>query len=222
MFDIFLVILEVIGTIAFAVAGAMTALKKKLDVLGVVILGVTTACGGGLLRDVLLNKPLANFFDDPTYVIISAVSSLVLFIIFYIIKDRSVADKKWYKNLLTITDAIGLGIFVVIGANETYNIGYDSFFIVTFMATITAVGGGAIRDIMVLKIPNIFCKHIYAVASIAGAILYFVFEYFGATRYLSIPIVVTVIIVIRMLAYHFELSLPKVIFKNDQNLWYFF
>lgn len=215
MFDVFILILEIIGTIAFAISGAMTAMERKLDVLGVTILGVVTACGGGFIRDVCLGKVPENIFVNPMYVIISFVTALILFIIFYIKKDISIKDNDVYKNVLTITDALGLGIFVVIGATETINMGYSSFFIITFMATITAVGGGIIRDICVNKIPNVFRKHLYAVPTILGAMIYFGFYKLNLSNYASILITIVFISVFRMLAYKFELSLPRVKFKDE-------
>ena len=211
---IFLIV-EIIGTIAFAVSGAMAAMKRKLDILGVIFIGVVTACGGGFLRDVLLHhEGVANLFVDPTYVIISALVSFIMFTIFFIIKDNKVFKSRWYRNILTFTDAVGLGMFIVIGANETIKQGYDKIFIVVFMSTLTAVGGGMIRDILVNKIPNIFIKHIYAVPAIIGSILYFVLPKTGVYEIISPLLIISFIIVIRMVAYKYELSLPKVNFKE--------
>ena len=120
MFNTVFIILEIVGTIAFAISGAMTAINRRLDALGVIILGVVTACGGGLLRDIMLGVFPQSLFIDSLYVIISASTSLLLFIVFYIIKDDSLTEKKWYNDLLTITDAIGLGAFVVVGADVLF------------------------------------------------------------------------------------------------------
>lgn len=216
MFDIFFFTLELIGTIAFAVAGAMTAMERKLDVLGVVILGVITACGGGFFRDLCLGHVPVSMFQTPIYVLIAAISSLIMFIICYIKKDISLSLNRHYKNILNLTDAIGLGIFVVIGANKTIELSYNSFFIVIFMATITAVGGGIIRDVCVNKIPNVFRKHLYAVPTILGAMLYYLLVKLHLSLYVSMPLVVIFISVFRMLSYKFELSLPRVIFKEEK------
>lgn len=160
MFNTVFIILEIVGTIAFAISGAMTAINRRLDALGVIILGVVTACGGGLLRDIMLGVFPQSLFIDSLYVIISASTSLLLFIVFYIIKDDSLTEKKWYNDLLTITDAIGLGAFVVVGADVTISKMAEGLngngFLIVFMATITAVGGGMLRDIFAAKVPNIF------------------------------------------------------------------
>lgn len=213
--ELFLFILEIVGTVAFAVAGAMTAMKRKLDILGVVILSVITACGGGLLRDVLLGISPASLFKKPLYVIISALTGLIMFIIFYIIKKAGVSKAKWYKTVLTLADAIGLGVFVVIGANKTLEFDKNaSMFLICFMATITAVGGGVIRDILVNKIPNVFVKHLYAIPTILGSILLVCCDRIGVSQYITFPIILVYILIFRMLAYKFELSLPFVKFKD--------
>lgn len=216
MLDTIIMILEIIGTVAFAVSGSMTAMKRRLDVLGTVILGVITACGGGMLRDIILNE-IPALFISPLYVIIAAITSLLMFIVFYILKDSGAFEKKWYKDLLTSTDAIGLGVFVIVGANVTMSLGHTNAFLVIFSSVITAIGGGMIRDISVCKIPNIFCKHIYAIPTIIGAIIYFYMIRLNAHVGVSIPVVIIFIIAVRLLAYKYELSLPRVSFKNVNN-----
>ncbi len=215
MYNTFVLILEIIGTIAFAISGAMTAIERKLDVLGVVILGSITACAGGFMRDVCLGE-IPHMFIRPIYVIVASLSSLIMFIICYIKRDISMVENQFYKNTMNITDAIGLGIFVVIGANKTIQTGFISFFIVTFMATLTAVGGGILRDMCVNKIPNVFRKHLYAVPTILGGIIYYIMLSFKLNQYLSMATIVIFISAFRMLAYKFELSLPRVIFKEEK------
>ncbi|MBS1477035.1 MAG: trimeric intracellular cation channel family protein [Acholeplasmatales bacterium] len=220
MFDTVFIILEIVGTIAFAISGAMTAINRRLDALGVIILWVVTACGGGLLRDTMLGVFPQNLFIDPLYVIISAATSLLLFIVFYIIKDDSLTEKKWYNDLLTITDAVGLGAFVVVGADVTIQRMAECLngngFLIVFMATITAVGGGLLRDIFAAKVPNIFCKHIYAVPTIIGAMIYYFLYKAGCNTYLNIGLVACFIIIVRLLAYHYRWKLPIVRFKNHE------
>ena len=108
-------------------------------------------------------------------------------------------------------------MFVIVGANVTLALGHSNAFLVIFMSVITAIGGGMIRDISVGKIPNIFCKHIYAVPTIIGAIIYYYMLRLDAHIGAVIPLVLVLIITIRLLAYKFELSLPRVSFKNLEN-----
>lgn len=218
MFDTVFIVLEIIGTIAFTISGAMTAINRRLDALGVIILGVVTACGGGLLRDIMLGVSPQTLFIHPLYSIIAALTAILLFIVFYIIKDDSLTEKKWYNDLLTVSDAIGLGTFVIVGADTTISLkGIDgNGFLIVFMATLTAVGGGMLRDIFVARVPNIFCKHIYAVPTIIGSIMYYFLVRFNCNAFLNILIVSGFIILIRMLAYKYRWSLPRVRFKNHE------
>lgn len=221
MYDTLILILEVIGTVAFALSGAMIGVKRKLDILGVIILGCITACGGGLLRDTMLGIIPQNLFLNPLYVILALITSLILFIILYIIKDDSITEYKWYKDLLVITDAIGLATFVIVGANITINqMGIEgNGFLIIFMSFLTACGGGMLRDIFAGQIPAIFRKHIYALPTIVGAIIYYFLLKFNLNVYINIIIVSLFIIIIRLLAYKFKWSLPIVELKNhNENL----
>ncbi len=221
MYDTLILILEVIGTVAFALSGAMIGVKRKLDVLGVIILGCVTACGGGLLRDTMLGIIPQNLFCNPLYVILGLITSLILFIILYIIKDDSITEYKWYKDVLVITDAIGLATFVIVGANITINqMGIEgNGFLIIFMSFLTACGGGMLRDIFAGQIPAIFRKHIYALPTIVGALIYYFLLRLNINVYINIIIVSLFIIIIRLLAYKFKWSLPIVELKNhNENL----
>ncbi len=192
---IFVTILELIGTVAFAISGAVTATKKKMDLLGIMIMGVTTACGGGVFRDILLGQIPPTMFKEPIYAVFGLLTSAIVFI---------PAKYKWnilesekVTSIIQIADAIGLGIFTAVGINAVYSAG------------ITGVGGGVLRDILGGDRPYIFVKHIYACASLVGAILYLpVRLYFGVTAAILTCSIST--IVIRMLAAHFRWSLPKI------------
>lgn len=205
---IFVTILELIGTVAFAISGAVTATKKKMDLLGIMIMGVTTACGGGVFRDILLGQIPPTMFKEPIYAVFGLLTSAIVFI---------PAKYKWnilesekVTSIIQIADAIGLGIFTAVGINAVYSAGYgnNAFFAVT-LGVITGVGGGVLRDILGGDRPYIFVKHIYACASLVGAILYLpVRLYFGVTAAILTCSIVTILI--RMLAAHFRWSLPKI------------
>lgn len=205
---IFVTILELIGTVAFAISGAVTATKKKMDLLGIMIMGVTTACGGGVFRDILLGQIPPTMFKEPIYAVFGLLTSAIVFI---------PAKYKWnilesekVTSIIQIADAIGLGIFTAVGINAVYSAGYgnNAFFAVT-LGVITGVGGGVLRDILGGDRPYIFVKHIYACASLVGAILYLpVRFYFGVTAAILTCSIVTILI--RMLAAHFRWSLPKI------------
>ncbi len=204
----FVTILELIGTVAFAISGAVTGTKKKMDLLGIMIMGVTTACGGGVLRDIMLGRIPPIMFQEPIYAIMGLLTSVVVFIPAK--HNWNILESEKVTSIIQVADAIGLGIFTAVGVNAVYNAGYgkNTFFAVS-LGVITGVGGGVLRDIFAGDRPYIFVKHIYACASLVGAILYIpVLYYFGVTAAILTCSIST--IVIRMLAAHFRWSLPKI------------
>ena len=186
--------------ISFSVSGALKALNHKLDILGVVILGVITATGGGVMRDVTLNMFPSIFFDSVA--IISAIlASLLSFLIGTHIEKR--------KKLIAYSDALGLAVFCALGseiAAQQENIALSS---IIFTSVITCTGGGVLRDILVGETPFILKKDVYATLVIAGAILYYVLLDRVQLVPLRAYIVSAVVFIARAIAIHFELSLPK-------------
>ena len=211
--EIVMVIAGVIGTIAFAVSGALVAIENKLDLFGVIILGCVTACGGGLFRDLILNIN-SNMFEEPWYCGIAALVSVLVFVVMYFWKSLSFEDSKGYQIFYNVIDSIGLGAFVVTGALTSINAGATDIFPVVFFAVLTACGGGLLRDMMVMKIPAIFRKHIYAVASIVGGLYFYFLNYLNVSYGITSTTTVILVVIIRYLAFHFKLSLPKVSIKE--------
>lgn len=209
----FILILDIIGAIAFAYSGVVVAIKHKMDLLGVILLGCITACGGGVFRDIILGET-PTLFDLPNYELLSAaITTVVLFLTFYMLRDMSFFQKRWFKTLNTILDAIGLGVFVIIGANATINHldgNTSNWFMIIFLATLTAVGGGILRDLLALRIPVIFSRHIYAVAAIVEAVLYYILYVNNCNIYASTIISLVIVVIIRYLAFKFEIDLPHV------------
>lgn len=167
-------LIEIIGTVAFASSGAMVAIRQQLDLLGVVVLGVTTAVGGGMLRDIILGKVPPSLFIHPVYVITAFVTVVVLFCVIRIkqelLESRYLAS---YEKLMNIFDAIGLAAFTVTGINTAVSAGFGEYrFLSIFLGVLTGVGGGIMRDMMAGQTPYILRKHVYACASIAGALCY--------------------------------------------------
>lgn len=199
----------IIGTIAFAVSGALIAIENKLDLFGVIILGAVTACGGGLFRDIMLGVNI-SMFESYYYVIIAACTAIIVFVIMYLIKNLSWENSKTYKIFYNITDSLGLGTFVIVGASIAMESGERDLFPVAFYGVLTACGGGMLRDIFVCKIPAIFRKHIYAVAAIIGVLFYCFLLFIDCPIVLNTILTVLLVIVIRFLAFKFEWSLPKV------------
>ena len=213
--DTLFFVVEILGTIAFAISGAMIAIDRKLDIFGVIIMGCVTACGGGILRDMILGQTPPQSFINPVYLTSAAISAILVFV-YTKYRHKRITDPHDLGVLklnldmpLNVIDAAGLGIFSVIGVQNTINAGYgDNMFFCVFLGACTGVGGGMLRDMMSNAIPAIFRKHIYALASIIGAIVYYLLMGYGR----GMAIVVTVILVtaLRVLATVYRWSLPKI------------
>jgi len=137
----FIFAIEIIGTIAFAVSGAMVAYKKRMDIFGVCVMGLVTACGGGFLRDLFLGKLPPSMFLNPVYPVTAIVVSLIAFLpgVHRALKKR----ENLYEQVQRLADALGLGMFTAAGISAAIDAGfYDNAFFVIFIATITGVGGG--------------------------------------------------------------------------------
>lgn len=202
----FFFLFEIIGTIAFAVSGAMTAIKKNMDIFGVSILGLTTAVGGGTLRDIVLGQTPPSMFRDPVYGIVAILVSVVIFI--PAVRKVLMHNALLYERMMLWMDSVGLGIFTVIGIRTAVEQGEHGAFLLLFVGMITGVGGGVLRDLFSGSTPSIFVKHFYACASGAGAILCIVLlAPLGQTA--ATILGALTVFVLRLLAAHFRWSLPR-------------
>ncbi len=202
--------IEMVGTVAFACSGAMVAIKKELDLLGVIVLGVTTAVGGGMIRDLLIGCTPPALFVDPIYVLTAFASVMILFCA---MRSRrmpmSVLEAPAYEGIFNLLDAIGLGAFTVVGIDTAIEAGFASYhFLMIFLGVITGVGGGILRDIMAGQTPAVLKKHVYACASIAGAVCYVaLLQVIGMDAAMMVSAVL--VVVIRVLARHYKWNLPR-------------
>lgn len=157
-------ILEIIGTIAFASSGAMVAVKRRLDYLGIVVLGVTTAVGGGMCRDILIGQTPPGMFLDPTNTIIAFWTVNCMFLTIRMKWSQLLhLQGETYDNIMNFLDAVGLGLFTATGVNMAISAGFgNNGFLCAFLGVITGVGGGILRDILSGQTPVVLRKHIYA------------------------------------------------------------
>ena len=209
--DIIIFVMEIVGTVAFAASGAMTAIQKRMDLFGVNVLGVTTAVGGGLIRDLILKVHPPAMFRNSTYAITAIITSTVVFLGVYVREKWSLAKYTMiYDKLLLFGDTIGLGIFTVVGSHAAVVAGYGgNRFLLIFVGMMTGVGGGMIRDIMAGNTPYILVKHVYAVASMAGALVYtLLLPHMKNIECMTIG--AATVMVIRLLAAHYKWNLPKI------------
>ena len=202
---------ECLGVVAIAVSGAMVAIRKGMDLFGVIVLGLFTAVGGGLFRDLVLGIIPPQMLRDPTFALIAIVTSTVFFgILYFYRREPSERTKNLYRLLLLYTDAVGLGVFTVIGVDTAMR-AYPSgtLFTTLFVALLTGTGGGILRDIMAGETPSVLVRHIYAVASLIGALVYL----FARNWLSEIPATVVstiVVVAIRGLASHFRWNFPRI------------
>ena len=209
--DTFVFIMELIGTIAFASAGAMVAVEKEMDVLGVCVLGMTTAVGGGMIRDLILGVNPPMMFRNPVYALVAIAFSLLVFVVAYY--NHKLQESRLYiayDRLMMICDSLGLAIFTVVGVNAAWNMEYETTtFLQIFVGVLTGVGGGVLRDVMAGNRPYIFVKHVYASASIIGAVVTIVLmKFFGDL--VGMVAGAVIVFVIRILAAYFKWNLPRI------------
>ena len=205
--DTFLIIIESICVVAFAISGALVAIDKKMDIFGVTILGLTTSIGGGIIRDLILDITPPMSLRHPRIAIIAIVTSLIFFI--PLIRKKIQEEEKIYNVLMFITDSLGLGLFTVIGVQTAINNGFaDNYFLQVFVGVLSGVGGGVLRDVLAGNRPYIFIKHFYATAALIGAIVCVVlWNILGSLP--SMLISAAVIFILRVLAAHYHWELPK-------------
>lgn len=205
--DIFLLILELAGTMAFAASGAMTGLRKNMDVFGVCILGLTTAVGGGVIRDVILGSTPPATFQDPIYAAVALLTSLVLFL--PQVRRLLMWDQALFDLALFLMDTAGLAIFTVMGIRIAYaSAPRPTLFLLVFVGVVTGVGGGVLRDMMAGDTPYIFVKHVYACASLAGALACGAL-WRCAGEMPAMLLGAGAVILIRVLSAHYRWNLPR-------------
>lgn len=193
-------IIDLLGTIAFAVSGALAAYNKKLDAFGIIIIAFVTAAGGGTLRDILLGISPVSWMTNMNLVYTILISVLVTFLFrTYLLRLR---------KTLFLFDTIGIGLYTVVGLETGLEAGLHPVICIT-LGCVTACFGGVIRDILVNEIPVIFRKNIYATACIAGGVVYFVLLKSGVPEFIIFPVASAAVIVLRALAVKFKWQLPR-------------
>ena len=211
MTDTVTLILEIIGTIAFAISGALVGIEKRMDILGVAILGATTAVGGGIMRDLLLGSTPPQALQHPLYLIIAVCSAIVIF--FSRIRSALRRNRVLFDAVLLVMDSIGLGVFTSVGIGAAKQLG-SGMVISAFVGVVTGVGGGVMRDIMSGDIPFVFRKYFYCSASIIGAVVTAaLWDTIGAVPAMLLG--AAVIVLLRFLAARFRWRLPHAVTDGD-------
>ena len=203
--SIFLVI-EVIGTVTFAISGVMAAARASMDWLGAIVLAVVVAIGGGTIRDVLIGRFPVSWIEDASPVLVAIGTAVI---VIAILRLRPQADLVTWTPTL-IADAAGLSAFVILGTDIALESGLNGLLAI-LLGTITGVGGGVLRDILTGNKPIVLVGQVYALAGIAGAALFVVLIELGVNPDLSVWLPMAVIFGIRMLSIRRDWHLPKVV-----------
>ncbi|MEM6300018.1 MAG: trimeric intracellular cation channel family protein [Bacteroidota bacterium] len=191
-------VLDLIGTLVFAISGVLAGVDKKFDLMGVLILGLVTAVGGGTLRDILIGQTPVGWMNDLNYVyIIFAALPLA-----YIFKTHILR----FRRGMFLFDTIGIGLFTIAGLQKTLNSGLSPV-IALLMGVVSASFGGVIRDVLSNQVPLIFRREIYATACLLGGSTYLGLEYFQPEGQYNMILSVIVVMVIRYLAVRYKWSL---------------
>lgn len=208
--EIAILSMEIVGTIAFASSGAMLAVQKGMDLFGVCVLGVITSVGGGMTRDVILGR-VPGALIRPVYVTVALFTALAVFLVLYFRKNLPQGRfGVLYEKMMLVMDSIGLGIFTAMGVVTGIQTGYiENTFLLTVLGTLTGVGGGLLRDMMAGVPPYIFVKHIYACASVLGAISC-VWIYRGIGQIPALVISSVLVVAVRFLAAYYHWNLPRI------------
>jgi uncharacterized membrane protein YeiH len=194
-------VLDLLGTFAFALNGALTAVRAaRLDIVGVVVLGMITALGGGILRDILLGALPPATFSDWRYLVVAAAGGLVAFAL-----SRQLER---LARSITVFDALGLSLFAVTGAARAVELGAGVGQAV-LLGTITAVGGGTLRDVLVRRVPSVLSSELYAIPALVGAAFVVIPARFGAGGPLWVFVGAGACLVIRLLGVGFRLDAPR-------------
>lgn len=209
-------ILDLLGTIAFAVSGAALAIQKKMDIFGVNVLAVVTAIGGGVLRDSLIGALPPASFMNPFYVTVAVLTANTVFLVMYFQPPVPARASLIYDGTMFWFDTLGIAAFTVDGVMLGVERGFvTQTFLLTFLGVVTGVGGGVIRDLLANQMPSILRKRVYAVASIAGGALMAAMLERGIDETACMLTGFAVVVLIRILAAHFRWNLPSVPGQRD-------
>lgn len=219
--DIILDVINIVGIISFAAAGAMISIDKETDLFGVIFLSLITCFGGGILRDMIagheIGRMLPAFFTElKMEIIVCVCTAFAVFWIAFLLKDKYVREEATVEKINNVLDALGLGVFASLGTAAYVSLGP---FVAITMGFISSVGGSIIRDVILRDIPLILRKRVYAVASILGSSVYYLIHEVFMKGMASADVVGTIacmalIFTIRMCATIFRWNMPKAIDFN--------
>ena len=211
--EIFATVIEVIGVIAFSISGSMVAIRRKTDFFGVILLSIITTLGGGLTRDVILSFSPPGFFSMKSYILISAIIAVIVFLFARKFSHTYLENELRIEHINDVFDAVGLGIFAVMGVKVAFDHGHtDDALICITCGLLTGICGGMLRDVLTNYTPFVLVKRIYALAALAGSSVYYILYIYGDIFHVgdntAIIIGVLVTFILRILAMTFKWNMP--------------
>lgn len=210
--ELFSTIIEALGVVAFSVSGAMVAIRRKTDLFGVILLAIITALGGGLTRDVIFSFSPPALFGMKWYLLLCLVVAVIVFLIAKKFSMTYLENETKIEHINDVFDALGLGIFAVIGVKAAFEHGYaDNALISISCGLITCICGGMLRDVLTNSMPFVLVKRIYAIAAILGSSVYYIMYLFEINDGIAIVAGVLVTFILRLLAMIFKWNMPKAI-----------
>ncbi|SDS61511.1 Uncharacterized membrane protein YeiH [Formosa sp. Hel1_31_208] len=201
----FFQVVDILGTIAFAISGVLVALDKRMDAFGVLIIAFVTAVGGGSLRDMMVGIHPVSWMTNMTYVYV-----IIASVVFAVLLKNKI---NYLRKSLFLFDTIGIGLYTVVGIETGIVSGLHPIICIA-LGTMTACFGGVLRDILCNEIPIIFRKEIYATPCILGGFSYFLMREFVADTNFIFVIAGLIVIITRLLAVRLKISLPS-LYKNQ-------
>ena len=203
----FLFVIDILGTFAFAVSGAFLAMQKRLDPFGVLVLSFVTAIGGGTLRDIMIGNLPVSWLQNETGIIIILIAAVTTMFFGQYPRHLTTA--------LFLFDAMGLGLFTIIGIELALGKGFSPGVCVA-LGTVTACFGGVLRDVLLNEVPLVFRKEIYALACIAGGVIYLILKPIRLDENVSKAISIFFIFIVRLVAVRYKLFLPLFYIKTQR------
>lgn len=216
--DIIITIMELVGTVSFAVSGALVAIGCSLDIFGVVTVGCITAVGGGIIRDVIIGNIPPRIFSNPHILLIAVVTSLAVFIVAYVHREKFKKIRSKAEMINVLFDALGLASFSITGVECVLNSEFgDNALLAVTLGVMTGIGGGVLRDVLVNEKPYILVRHVYAVVSILGCVFYYLIGEVMGHEVAATFFVLVFVLITRVLAAKYHWRLPKITFDENGN-----
>ena len=204
----FVTVLQLIGVASFSISGAVTAIRKRFDIFGVVILACVTALGGGLIRDIIIDITPPFCFAEPLYLYVAALTALLFFL--PVVRRPLMRRQVLFEQLLFWTDSVGLGLFAISGVQSAMQTSAEfGPPLLLFIGMLSGTGGSILRDMMVCEMPGVFIKHVYALAALGGSAVYLILCDLGVSQYIAYLAGFVFIVTLRFLAARYRWNMPR-------------